>query len=149
MSGFPSEYDRSPDTVTFLMLIPDHRVPMVLGRRYLYGRKPSLRRLIKRGQCSLAGGRGVQRESKRRCKGMVHHCLLRERLLGGILMLMILPGERALAGLSQEKVPTKPLPAKLQRLVRRGRRAQGASRMLLQRRMPTGCPPPGLRWRAP
>ena len=149
MSGFPGEYDRSPDTVTFLMLISDHRVPMVLGRRCLYGGKPSPRRLTKRGQCGLAGGRGVRRESKRRCKGTVHHYPLRERLLGGILMLMILPGERALAGLSPERVPTKPPPARLQRLVRKGRLAQGASRTLLQRRMPTGCPPPGLRWRAP
>ena len=147
MSGFPGEYDRSPDTVTFLMLIPDHRVPMVLGRRYLYGRKPSLRRLIKRGQCSLAGGRGVQRESKRRRKGTVHHCPLRERLLGGILMLMILPGEKTLAGLSPKRVPTMPPPPRLQRLVRKGKRAQGTSRTLLQRRMPKDCPPPGLRWR--
>ena len=131
------------------MLISDHRVPMVLGRRCLYGGKPSLRRLIKRGQCGLAGGKGVRHESKRRRKGMVNHCLLRERLLGGILMLMFLPGERALIALSPERMPTKPPPARLQRLVRRGRRAQGASWMLLQRRMPTGCPPPGLRWRAP
>ena len=149
MSGFPGEYDRSPDTVTFLMLIPDHRVPMVLRRRCLHSGKSSPRRLTKRGQCGLAGGRGVRRESKRRRKGMAHPCPLRERLLGGILMLMILPGERALAGLSPERVPTKPPPARLQRLVRRGRQAQGASQMLLQRRMPTGCPPPGLRWRAP
>ena len=149
MSGFPGEYDRSPDTVTFLMLDSDHRVPMVLRRRCLYNGKPSMRQLIKRGQCGLAGGRGVWRESKRRRKGMVHHCLLRERLLGGILMLIILPGERALAGLSPERVPTKPPPARLQRLVRRGRQAQGASRILLQRRIPTDCPPPSLRWRAP
>ena len=149
MSDFPGEYDRSPDTVTFLMLISNHHAPMVLRRRCLYSGKPSPQRLTKRGQRGLAGGRGVRRESKRRRKGMVHHCLLRERLLGGILMLMILPGERALAGLSPERVPTKPPPARLQRLVRRGRRAQGASRMLLQWRMPTGCPPPGLRWRAP
>ena len=149
MSGFPGEYDRSPDTVTFLMLISDHRVPMVLGRRCLYARKPSPRRLTKRGQCGLAGGRGVRRESKRCRKGMVHHCPLRERLLGGILMLMILPGERALAGLSPERVPTKPPSARLQRLVRKGKRAQGATWTLLQRRVPTGCPPPGLRWRAP
>ena len=149
MSGFPGEYNRSPDTVTFLMINSDHRAPMVLGRRCLYGRKPSPRRLTKQGQCGLAGGRGVRRESKHRRKGMVHHCPLRERLLGGILMLMILPGERALAGLSPEWLPTKPPPARLRRLVRRGSRVQGASRMLLQRRMPTGCPPPGLRWRAP
>ena len=148
MSGFPGEYDRSPGVVTSLMLSSDHRAPMVLDRRRLYGRKPSPRRPTKRGQCGLAGGRGVRRESKRRHKGMVHHYLLRERLLGGILMLMIFPGERALAGLSPERVPIKPPPAGLQRLVRRGRLAQGASRMLLQRRMPTGCPPPGLRWRA-
>ena len=149
MSGFPGEYDRSPDTITFLMLISDHRVQMVLRRRCLYGGKPSPRRLTKRGQCGLAGGRGVWRELKHRRKGMVHHCLLRERLMGGILMLMILPGERVLAGLSPERVLTKPPPARLQRLVRRGRRAQGARRVLLQRRMPTGCPPPDLRWRAP
>ena len=149
MSGFPGEYDRSPNTVTFLMLIPDHRVPMVLRRRCLYGGKPSLQRLTKRGQYGLAGGRGVRRESKRRRKGMVHHSLLRERLLGGILMLMILPGERALAGLSPEMVPTKPPPAMLQCVVLKGRRTQGMSRMLLQRRIPTGCPPPVLRWRAP
>ena len=149
MSGFPGEYDRSPDTVTFLMLISDHRVPMVLRRRCLYGGKPSLRRLTKRGQCGLAGGRGVRRESKRRRKGMVHHCLLRERLLGGILMLMILPGERALAGQCPERLPIKPPPAMLQRMARKGRQIQGMSRMLLRRRMPTGCPPPGLRWRAP
>ena len=149
MSGFPGEYDRSPDTVTFLMLISDHRVPMVLHRRCLYGGKPRPWRLTKRGQCGLAGGRGVRRESKRRCKGMVHHCLLRERLLGGILMLMILPGERALAGLCPERLPIEPPPARLQCLVRRGRRTQGVRRILLQRRMPTGCPPPGLRWRAP
>ena len=149
MSGFPGEYDRSPDTITFLMLISDHRIPTVLRRRCLYGRKPSPRRLTNQGQCGPAGGRGVRRESKRRRKGMAHHCPSREKLPGGILMLMILPGEKALAGLSPERVPTKPPPARLQRLVRRGRRAQGASRMLLQRRMPTGCPPPGLRWRAP
>ena len=117
MSGFPGEYDRSPDTVTLLMLIPDHRVPMVLRRRCLYSGKPSPQRLTKRGQCGLAGRRGVRRESKHRRKGMVHHCLLRERLLGGILMLMILPGERALAGLSPERLPTKPPPARLQCLV--------------------------------
>ena len=149
MSGFPGEYDRSPDTVTFLMLNSDHRAPMVLGRRCLHGRKLSPQRLTKRGQFGPAGGRGVRRESKRRCKGMVHHCPLRERLLEGILMLMILPGERALAGLSPERVPTRPPPARLQRLVRKGRGAQGASRTLLQWRMPIGCPPPGLRWRAP
>ena len=149
MSGFPGEYDRSPDTVTFLMLISDHHAPMVLGRRCLYGRKPSPRRLTKQGQCGLVGGRGVRRESKHRCKGMVHHCPLRERLLGGILMLMILLGEKALAGLSPERVPTKPAPARLQRLVQKGKQAQGASRTLLQRKMPTGCPPPCLRWIAP
>ena len=149
MSGFPGEYDRSPDTFTFLMPISDHRVPMVFGRGCLYSGKPSPRRLTNQGQCGPAGGRGVRRESKHHRKGIVHHCILRETLLGGILILMILPGERALAGLSLERVPTKPPPARLQRLVRRGRRAQGASRMLLQWRMPTGCPPPGLRWRAP
>ena len=149
MSGFPGEYDRSSDTVALLMLISNHRAPMVLGRRCLHGRKPSLRRPTKRGQFGPGGGRGVPRELKRRRKGMAHHCPLREKLLGGILMLMILPGEKALAGLSPERVPTKPPPARLQRLVRKGRRAQGASRTLLRRRMLTGCPPPGLRWRAP
>ena len=59
----------------FLMLIPDHRVPMVLRRRCLYGGKPSPRRLTNQGQCGPAGGRGVRRESKRRRKGMAHHCL--------------------------------------------------------------------------
>ena len=57
--------------------------------------------------------------------------------------------EKASAGLRAWRLPIQPLPARLQHLVWRGRRAQGASRMLLQRRMPTGCPPPGLRWRAP
>ena len=149
MSGFPGEYDRSPGAVTSLMLSSDHRAPMVFDRKCLYGRKSSPRRPTNQGQCGPAGRRGVRRESKHRRKGMAHHCPLRERLLGGILMLMILPGERALAGLSPERVPAKPPPARLQRLVWRGRRAQGASRMLLQRRMLTGCPPPGLRWRAP
>ena len=130
------------------MLISAHRVPTVLRRRFLYGGKPSPRRLTNKGQCGPTGGRGVRRESKHRRKGMAHHCTLRERLLGGILMLMTFPGKRALVGLCPERLPTKPPPARLQHLVRRGRRAQGASQMLLQRRMPTGCLPPGLRWRA-
>ena len=49
------------------------------------------------------------------------------------------PGERALAGQWPERLPTKPPLAMLQRVVRKGRLAQGASRTLLQRRMPIGC----------
>ena len=74
---------------------------------------------------------------------------LRERFLGGILTLMIFPGERALAGQCPERLPIKPPPTMLHRVVRKWRRTHGKSRMLLRRRMPTGCPPPGLRWRVP
>ena len=75
--------------------------------------------------------------------------LFRKKFLGGVLMLMTFLGERALAGLCPERLPTKPLPARLQHLVWRGRRAQGASRILLEQRTLTDCPPPSLRWRAP
>ena len=148
MSGLPGEYDRSPGAVTSLMLSSDHHAPMVFDRKRLYGRKSSPRRPANKGQSGPAGGRGVQRELKRRRNGTEHRYCVREGFPGGILMLITFP-ERALAGQCPERLPIKPPPAMLQRMARKGRRLQGMSRTLLRWRMLTGCPPPGLRWRAP
>ena len=69
--------------------------------------------------------------------------------LRSILTLVLFSGQRDAAGLYPEKLPIAPPPARLQSLVRRRRRTQGARQTLLRRRMCTGCLPPTLRWRVP
>src|SRR3954469_11370713 len=67
----------------------------------------------------------------------------------GILTSVLFPGRRGLAGLYPERPPTAPLPARLQRLVRRRGRTPGLRRTLLQQRMRTGYLPQIQKWRAP
>ena len=64
--------------------------------------------------------------------------------LQGTLTLVLSSGQRDLAGLYPERLPIAPPPARLQSLVRRRRRTQGARQTLLRRRMWTGCLPPIL-----
>ena len=150
-SGLPGNRERS--------LIPLRRNPFsrisvfltttVFCRGGFRGRRPNLRRLANEGPQSPVGQKGMKSGLKCRRKGIVHPLLPWSYSVRVVLTFVLSSGRRDLAGLHPERSPIAPPPARLQSLVQRRRRTQGAHWTLLQRRMWTGCLPPTLRWRVP